>query len=238
MATATPVPSGSVDFGRCFTFLTQDPDWIKKVLLGGLCVLLCSVLVGIPFLLGYWGRTLKRAAAGEVHPLADWDDLGGLFSEGLPLLGVYLVYTLGVAAAVAALGCVILIPLGAFGRLADSEGGPRAALGAVGALGMLGLYAFIMVVSLALALYLPAALTRTVFRSSLSEGLAWRANVAFIRANLGNYMLSLVIYLLAALVAHFGILLCCVGVFPATFWAYSVLGVSLGETVRLNPTSV
>jgi hypothetical protein len=238
MATVTPVPSGSVDFGRCFTFLTQDPDWIRKVLLGGLCVLLCPILVGIPFLLGYWGRTLKRAAAAEAHPLADWDDLGGLFSEGLPLLGVYLVYTLGVFAAVAALGCVILIPLGAFGRLADSDGGPRAALGALGALGMLGLYGCIMVVSLALALYLPAALTRTVFRGGFSEGLAWRANFAFIHANLGNYLLSLVIYLLAGFIAQFGVLLCCVGVFPATFWAYSVLGVALGETVRLNPTSI
>jgi hypothetical protein len=238
MATATPVPSGSVDFGRCFTFLTEDPDWIKKVLLGGLCVLLCAVLVGIPFLLGYWGRTLKRAAAGEAHPLADWDDLGGLFGEGLPLLGVYLIYTLGVVAAVASLGCVILIPLGAFGHLAESDGGPRAALGALGVLGMLGLYGFIMVVSLALALYLPAALTRTAVRASVSVGLEWRANVAFIRANLGNYFLSLVIYLLAALLAHLGFLLCCIGVFPATFWAYCVLGVALGETVRFNPTSL
>jgi hypothetical protein len=238
MATPTPVPSGSVDFGRSFTFLTEDPEWIKKVLLGGLFVLLCAVLVGIPFLLGYWGRTLKRAVAGDRPPLPDWDDLGGLFSEGLPLLGVYLVYTLGILAAVAALGCVILIPLGALGQLAHARRGPEVVLGALGGLGMLALYAFIMVVSLALAVYLPAALVRTAVRGSVSDGLDWRANLAFIRANLGNYALSLVIYLIAAFVAQFGIILCCVGVFPATFWSYSVLAVTLGEAVRLNPRSV
>jgi hypothetical protein len=234
MATTAPPPSGSVDFGRCFTFLTQDPDWIKKILLGGLCVLLCSVLVGIPFLLGYWGRTLKRAAAGEAHPLADWDDLGGLFSEGLPLLGVYLVYALGILAAVAALGCVILIPLVALGRLSDAERGPEAV---VGALGFTALFPLFTLVSLVLALYLPAALARTAVHGTVSAGLDWRANIAFIRANIGNYLLSLVIYLLASLIAQFGFLLCCVGVLPASFWAYSVLGVALGETVRLNPIS-
>lgn len=238
MATALPAPSRTIDFGRSFSFIGEDPDWIKKVLLGGLFVLLSAVLVGIPFLLGYWSRALKRAAAGEARPLPDWDDLGGLFSEGLPLLGVYLVYTLGVLAAVAALGCLILIPLGALGHLGDSNGGPAAALGALGALGMLALYGFIMLVSLALAVYLPAALVRTAVSGSVAAGLAWQDNVAFIRANLGNYLLSLLIYLLASFVAQFGFLLCCVGVFPASFWAYCVLAVSLGETLRLNPTSV
>ena len=35
MASATPAPSGTLDFGRCFTYLTEDPDWLKKVLIGG-----------------------------------------------------------------------------------------------------------------------------------------------------------------------------------------------------------
>jgi hypothetical protein len=103
---------------------------------------------------------------------------------------------------------------------------------------MLALYGFLMLVSLALAVYLPAALVRTAVRGTVAAGLAWQDNVAFIRANLGNYLLSLLIYLLASFVAQFGFLLCCVGVFPASFWAYCVLAVALGETLRLNPTSV
>ena len=46
------------------------------------------------------------------------------------------------------------------------------------------------------------------------------------------------IYLLASFVSQFGMILCCVGLFPAAFWAYVVLAYGLGETVRMNPTSV
>ena len=32
MATAAPPPSESIDFGRCFTFVTEDPAWVTKIL--------------------------------------------------------------------------------------------------------------------------------------------------------------------------------------------------------------
>jgi hypothetical protein len=89
-----------------------------------------------------------------------------------------------------------------------------------------------------LGLYVPAALARTALRGTMADGFDWRAVVDFIRANLGNYLLSIVVYLAASLLAQFGFLLCCVGVFPAAFWSYMVFGVALGETIRLNPTSL
>ncbi len=96
----------------------------------------------------------------------------------------------------------------------------------------------ILLVSLAAMVFLPAALVRSVMRDSFAEGFAWRPIVGFIQANLGNYALSLVIYLLASFLSQFGMILCCVGFFPAAFWGYLVLAYGLGETVRLNPSSV
>ena len=238
MATAAPAPSGTIDFGRCFTFLTEDPAWLTKILVGGLFALLTTVLVGIPFVLGYWARTLKNVAAGKQHPLPEWDDLGGIFSDGLRLVGVYLVYAIGLAVALGLIGGVLIVPfiaLGASGALDDSAGGLFAAFGG---LGMLLLWAIIMITSLAALVYLPAAMARAAMRDSFSEGFAWREIAAFIQANLGNYALALVIYLVASFLSQFGMILCCVGIFPAAFWAYEVLAFALGETVRLNPTSV
>ena len=77
MATAAPTPSPTIDLGRAFTFVTEDPEWVTKVLVGGLFALLSAILVGIPFVLGYWGRTLGNVAAGRPRPLPAWDDLGG-----------------------------------------------------------------------------------------------------------------------------------------------------------------
>jgi hypothetical protein len=233
MSSAAPAPAGSVDFGRCFTFLTEDPEWVKKVLIGGAFALACSLLVGIPFVLGYFGRTLQRAAAGEARPLPDWDDLGGIFSDGLRLTAVYLLYTLAVLAAVAALGCVVALPL-----LALSGAGASDVLGLLGGFGIVAAYGVLMVGSLALAVYLPAALARSALRGTVGDGFAWREILGFIRANLGNYLLSLVVFLLASFVSQFGLLLCCVGIFPAVFWSYLVLAVALGQTVRLSPVAV
>ena len=238
MATAAPAPSGTIDFGRCFTFLTEDPAWLTKILVGGLFTLLTTVLVGVPFILGYWARTLKNVAAGKQHPLPEWDDLGGIFSDGLRLVGVYLVYAIGLVVALGLIGGVLIVPfiaLGASGALDDSAGGLFAALGG---LGTLLLWAIIMVTSLAAVVYLPAAMARAALRDSFSEGFAWREITAFIRANLGNYALALVIYLVASFLSQFGMILCCVGIFPAAFWSYEILAYALGETVRLNPTSV
>jgi hypothetical protein len=238
MTTAPPPASGTVDFGRAFTFVTEDPDGLTKVLVGGLFTLLSAVLVGIPFVLGYWGRTLRGVAAGDPRPLPSWDDLGGIFSEGLRLLGVYLVYTLGLMLVLAALSCVFVAPLIALGHAGGLDDGIGAIFGALGGLGTLLFGAVTTVVSLAALIYLPAALTRVALQESFSEGFSWQETTAFIRANPGNYALALVIYLLASFLSQFGMILCCVGIFPLAFWSYEVLAYALGETVRLNPTSV
>jgi len=235
MATAAPGPQGAVDFGRSFTFVTEDPDWIKKILIGGVFALACAVLVGIPFVLGYFSRTLRNVVAGESRPMPEWDDLGGIFNEGLRLTAVYLVYAIGAFAVLAAIGCVVIAPLVLLG------GGHRdlsRAFGLLGGLGIVAFYGLLMLVSLALYVYMPAALARAALRGTVGDGFAWREILGFITANLANYLITLVIYLLASFLAQFGFLLCCVGVFPAAFWGYMVLAVALGQTVRLSAVAV
>jgi hypothetical protein len=72
----------------------------------------------------------------------------------------------------------------------------------------------------------------------VGDGFAAREVLGFIRANVGNYLIALVIYLLASFLSQFGILLCCVGIFPAAFWSYMVLAVALGQAVRLSPVAI
>jgi hypothetical protein len=235
MATQTPANTGTVDFGRSFSFVTEDPEWVKKILIGGAFTLASAILVGVPFVLGYFSRTLRNVVAGEPRPMPEWDDLGGIFSEGLRLTAVYLLYTLGIVAILAALGCVALVPVMA---LSSRGSDPSEALGLMGGLGIVAVYGLVMVASLALAVYLPAALARAALRGTVSDGFAWREILGFIKANLGNYLLSLVIYLLASFVGQFGIILCCVGIFPAVFWGYMVLAVALGQAVRLSPVQI
>ena len=115
--------TGNIDFGRSFTFVTEDPDWVKKLLIGGAFTLACMLLVGVPFVLGYFSRTLRNVAAGTRPELPEWDDLGGLFEEGLRLTAVYLVYTLGIVVVLAVLAAVVLVPV--FLALVGPRRGPR-----------------------------------------------------------------------------------------------------------------
>ena len=226
-----------MDFGRCFRFVVDDPEWIKKLLIGGAFTLASALIIGIFFVAGYWVRMLKQVAAGDPRPLPEWDDLGGVFSDGLAIVGVYLVHMLGVFVLVGGFGCaggLVVFGLGGLGR---GEGPADEALAALGGVGIAFLYVGFILLTVALSLYLPAAFVRVALRGGFKDGFDWRANVEFIRANLANYALSLVFYLVASFVAQFGILLCCVGVFPAVFWGYLILGFGLGETVRLNPRS-
>jgi hypothetical protein len=235
MATAAPgAPHGSIDFGRSFAFVGEDPDWLKKVLIGGVFTLACGILVGIPFVLGYFSRTLRNVTAGTRPELPEWDDLGGLFEEGLPLTAVYLVYTLGLIVVIGAVAAVLTVPV----LVASGSGKPSDALGALGALGLVAFYGVMILLSFAMALYLPAALARAALRGSFGDGFAVHENFAFITANLANYALALVSYLLAGFLAQFGVLLCCVGVFPAAFWSYLVLASALGQTARLSSRPV
>ncbi len=231
MATATPATGGTVDFGRSFSFVAEDPAWLKKLLIGGAFTLLSALLVGIPFVLGYFARTLRNVVAGVARPLPEWDDLGGIFSDGLRLAAVYLVYAIGGAIVAALPGCLLMAPAM---LAAGSRRGEPAGAALVG-LGMVAFYGLTMLFSLAMFVYLPAALARTALRGAVADGFDWRGVVDFIRLNLGNYLLSLVIFLLASLLSQLGFLLCCVGFFPAAFWAYLVLAFSLGQTVRLSP---
>jgi Protein of unknown function (DUF4013) len=231
---AAPVQSRTIDFGRAFSFVPEDPDWIRKILIGGAFTLACAVLVGIPFVLGYSSRTFRNVASGAQRPLPEWDDLGGIFEDGLRLALVYFAHALGLIVVFAVFAAVLLAPMF---MATNMPGRTSDALGFAAGLGILLLYALVAVVSLALAIYLPAALARASLSGRAGSAFEWRENLAFIRDNLVNYALALVSYLVASFLSQFGFLLCCVGVFPAAFWSHLVLAAALGQTVRVSPRS-
>jgi hypothetical protein len=230
-------PTRTLDFGRCFTFLTEDPDWVKKLLIGGAFTLASALIIGAFFVAGYVARFVRRVAAGEARPLPEWDDLGGIFGDGLKLVGLYVACMIGAVLLVLLLAC----PMGLIFAALSGASQNRAAeefFAVFGSLGFVALYGLIFVLGFAVNLVLPAAAVRVIFKDNLAAGFDVRGVIQFVRDNLGNYLLSLVVFILANFLAQFGVLLCCVGVFPAIFWAYLTLGYALGDTVRLNPASL
>lgn len=237
MATQGTSAGGStLDFAQALRFVFDDPDWIKKVLLGGLFGLLSSILIGLFFIGGYFVRLIQRTARGEARPLPDWDDLGGIFEDGLKAVALYFLYGVAAAAIPLALGCVLGLLGGGASALLTGRSDSDVAAGAM-FFGIIALYAMLAVSVIIVLVFLPAAFVRMALTGRFGAGFEVREIVSFVGRNLGNYALSGLLYLVTSVVASFGWLLLCVGIFPAAFWSQCVLGWALGETARLDPAA-
>jgi hypothetical protein len=231
--TPPPEPGSILDIGRALTHVAEDPAWIRKLAIGSVVMLAAMLLVGIPFLMGYYQRTLRRAVAGEEHTLPEWDDWGGLFMDGLKLLAATLVHVAVLFVPLAGIGCFIgLVNAGA------RHGSARGLAEVVSVVGILGFYAILIPASFVLAVYIPAVQARLAVTGSIGEAIRPRENLRFIRRNLGNYALSIVILFITNLIAQFAILLCCVGLLPASVWSHAVFAWALGETIRRDPVFI
>ena len=158
---------------------------------------------------------------GETKPLPEWDDLGTLFVDGVRALAVYLglLLPLGILATVLAL---------AVGGVFQSDSAPDS-LRVMAMFIVFAGYVLVTVASIAVLLYLPAAFTRFVVQDKVAAAFDVRENFLFIKRNLANYSLALLAILAASFLSQFGIILFCIGIFPASFWSSSVAGFVLGE---------
>lgn len=216
-----------VDFGRAFQFYFEDPDWVRKTLMGSLFYILAMLLVGAPLVAGYVVQVTQRAARGEPRPLPEWEDYGRLFMDGLQVIGLYLLHILVALILPGSIGCIFAL-IGGLGSNSDAAGG-------VAAIGMVLAQLLLFVIMLAVMVYFPAAYIRTAVTGRFSAGLEVRENVELMKRSPGNYFLAIAIYLVTNFIAQFGILLCCVGILPAAFWSMCVAGWALGEVARRDP---
>jgi hypothetical protein len=219
---ATTSPSG-FDFAKPFTYVFEDPRWLNKVLVGGLFQMAAALIIGWFFLLGYMAQLARNIIRGDERPLPEWDNLGEFFSEGLRLAGVAICWMLPLILLV----MVFMVPI----ILAAATGNETAAdLGG----GLAGCMACLIVpLALAVTFFMPASLLFAAVEQRFGAAFEFRRIWPFIKANIGNYLLAVVVYLIARTVAGFGIILLCVGVFFTAFWALLVTTQAFAQVYRL-----
>ena len=224
MASAPLAARRTFDFGRALTFVKGDPRWIAKLAIGSLVSLSGLLLIGLPLLPGYYVRLIRRSAAGEAHALPEWNNWGELFIDGLKVMAMVAVHfvVVGLPLSAAIFAVTRVLPLEG-----ETPGAPPPVLAVLALYAVLGAFLF------PLAFYTPSAQIRYAMTGSLRESLNVRANLGFVRDNVANYVLSLV-FMVANTLSQFGVFACCVGLLPATLWAYGCLCYALGQTIRLS----
>jgi hypothetical protein len=214
------------DFLDGLRFFFVSPGWVKHLVVLSLVGLLSCLLVGLPYFVGYMHRMALRRAHGE-PPLPPLDDVGGTFKDGLRSLlftELHLLVFLGPA-------LLCLIPAAILARTAGGLPADEARETAL--LVSLGLSALLLTLGLILAaLYIPAAHARFLLSGRFGAALDVRENLAFIGRNLTSYALMYLLALAANAIANAGVVLCVVGIYPATIWSVLVAAWAEGELIR------
>jgi hypothetical protein len=219
----TEAPATQFDFGRPFTFVFDDPQWLPKILIGGLFYLAGFLLVGWPFILGYAARLARNVVAGVARPLPEWDDLGGFFSEGLRMVAVALVYIIPFVM----IAVMVMIPTAILDSM-DNDA-LSAIAGIVG-----GCFSCLLVpLSLLLIIFMPASLLFAAVEQRFNAAFEFARIWPFIRENIGNYLLAVVVYLIARFLGGFGVMLLCVGVIFTGFWSILITTHAFAQVYRL-----
>jgi len=211
-----------MDFGKAFTFVFDDIDWLKKVFINALLGLI--PLVGQLYLIGWGLEIARRVAMGEPTSLPD-ADFGTYLGHGWKSLVVSLVYTIPI--------WVLMIPVIVVGIITETAGMDGDVAGAImGAVGLVvGLLS--MVYGIAMGLLLPAAMTRAVLFGSIGDGLQVGEVLNLVKAAPGAYLLTLVGTMVAGMAAGLvGSIACGVGVFFTMAIAQAITGHFYGQAYR------
>jgi hypothetical protein len=206
-----------MDFGKAFTFVFDDPDWLRKVAINALIGLI--PIVGSLYLLGWGLEVARRVATRSATPLPDVD-FGAYLGHGFKAFVVALVWTAPI--------WVVSIVLGILSAVGGSMGEDAAAV--VGAITGICGGLFGLVFGLALGVILPAAMTRTVLFGSIGDGLQFGEVWNIVQAAPGAYLLTLVGTMIAGLLAAIvGGIACGIGIIFTMAYYQAVMGHFYGQ---------
>jgi uncharacterized protein DUF4013 len=201
-----------MDIGRSFAYVFEDPDWMKKVLIGA--------VVGIVPILGiaqtgYALEVTKRVYEGEARPLPEWDDIGGFFVRGLLVSLGGLIWSFPMVALAA---CVI----GGVAVGTDSSSGAVAA-------------AICLAVPLALlffAFVLPIVGARYAVERHFGAMFEFGEIAREVRRSAVQLLILLAVALVASLIALLGVVACFIGVYFTVVYAGLIYAHALGLVYR------
>jgi len=210
-----------MDWGKSLTYIFDDKDWVTKVLIGGILSMIPVVNLVV---IGYALKALKNVAEGAEQPLPAWDDFGDYFVKGLVSTLATMVWAIPIIILIAVIAAMSIM-IGYDSTEASRVATPYALCSwSISCLG--GIY------GLLLAFVLPAAYAQYAIRGDFGAffrlGEIWK----FIKANIGNYIIVLLLGAVVQTIAGFGVILCVVGVAFTEFWASLVGSHLLGQLHR------
>ena len=203
-----------MDIGSSFTYMFQDKDWIKKILIGGVVGFIPIVNFAA---IGYMIQIIRNVREGQALPLPEWDEFGKYFVDGLWIFLIFLVWSIPIII----VACLYGIGAAAVGDSGDLQG----AYGVVSTCFscLMVLWGFVIFAAS------PSIMIRFAESGQFNAGFQFGEIFSFISNNVGNYIIVIVLIWVAGLIASLGVILCVIGVIFTQFWSYLVAGNLMGQ---------
>jgi hypothetical protein len=203
---------GFMEISKSISFITEDPRWQQKLLIGTGVVIASLVLsvilvgiVGFLILAGYCIRLLQNVRDGQTYPLPEWDQWGEDLARGFKLIVATLVWSLPVL--------ILIIPTAIGNALASSNNEGAQFIGA-----MLSICStcLTLIYGLLLAVVTPGISIAFARDEQITSALQFREILAWTQANIGQVLVVTLVYIAASIVLSIvgsivGVLLCVVG---------------------------
>ena len=213
-----------MDIGRSFTYVLEDDEWWKKVLLGGLLSLI--PVVGPLYAMGYVLEVIGNVIGGRETPLPEAvENLGGRIVKGLLAAAIMLIYALPLL--IIMVCPAVGIPLASNASADPDTAGVIASIagtcfGCIGAI-----YGALM------GLVQPFAWGKYVETGQFGEAFKFGEILNMLKANIGPALIVLLVYALASFLASMvGSILCGIGLFFTMFYAQLVSAYLFGSLYR------
>ena len=204
-----------MDFAKSFSYVFDDPDWVKKVAL--IAVVTLIPIVGFLVAMGWMLEVTRRVINRDPRPLPDLN-----FGAQLGLGFKALVVALGYAVPVLILELPIIIGTSVLTDGSEMSTNIILAL-SVCCGGLIFIYALL------LAVMMPAAYGNVAAQNSIGAGFKFGQIIGLLRANPGAYLLALLGTLLGSFVASLGMVACIIGVFFTYAYFFAVQGHLYGQ---------
>jgi hypothetical protein len=216
-----------MDTSQPFSYVFDDPNWISKVIIGGVLG-----ITGIlyPSLVGYLVDTARNVRDGVPQPMPQWgEDFGGRWVRGLSLSVLGLVYFIIVALPFICLGAGLGAALGA------SSSSPDAAAGIFSGT-LLALFCAMLPASLIVSLVYPAIMIHYVNRGTFVSGFEFGAIWQIMSRDWDQYLLAWLLYIVASFISGVGASIC-IGVIFTMPYAMLIIAHLIGQLAQGEPAA-
>lgn len=213
-----------MDFARPFSYVFEDPDWVRKLLLNALIGLI--PIVGQLYLLGWMLDIARRVANGEDPVWLPEINFGAFLGEGFKALILGFIYSIPVF--------ILVAPIAILPVLGEAVGMDYDTIGTISMITSVCCSGIILLYSIVLGLAMPAAQLNMVMQGSLGAGLRFGEVLGLVRAAPMAYLMVLVGSIAAGLLASLvGGIACGIGIIFTMAYYQAVMGHFSGQAYRI-----